>query len=398
MTAPSPAPRIGSSGRATVAVTAPRRPREPSTPGPWADTPPDLPAEELRRRLDGLRTTAERRQDRTLSGIIAACGCALEEWERVARRLRSLEEQRERTAVLAGTAHARLVELLAMVDRLGEAPSGGGPGHGASVPARVGLVVRLLGGFDVRVDGHPVREWAGRRGHAVLQYLVVHRDRPVPRDVLVEAVWPELDGRAGRRRLHQAVYALRQSLRGAAPGRTLVECLAGGYRLDPGCPVWTDVAAFEELAAAAGTGAAGAPEAQARAAVRLYRGDLLPDEDLEWVEARRASLRRSFVDVATGLAGRLAATSDPAAVLAVTTRVLDVDPWHEECVRLQMHAHVTRGESVLAVRAFRRYREELQQELGVEPSATMRAALADVLAARHAEPSGPVPTTGPESP
>src|SRR5439155_16003175 len=112
-----------------------------------------------------------------------------------------------------------------------------------------------------------------RKGQWLLALLVLHRGRPAARDWLAGTLWPDSPNA-------QAMYNLRRNLsdlRGALG--------AAGARLRTGSPhtlaldledAFVDVARFDDLTAR-GDG----PSLEA--AVRLYRGPLLPDCLEEWV-------------------------------------------------------------------------------------------------------------------
>jgi DNA-binding SARP family transcriptional activator len=55
--------------------------------------------------------------------------------------------------------------------------------------------IRLCGRLEVEIDGRQVQDGLrGRRGRALLAFLVLNRARPARREELVGALWPE--GRA----------------------------------------------------------------------------------------------------------------------------------------------------------------------------------------------------------
>lgn len=60
--------------------------------------------------------------------------------------------------------------------------------------------VRLLGGFDIQVDGHPVpaSAWPTRRAVELVQLLALAPRRTLVRDQVIEALWPQLTATAGR--------------------------------------------------------------------------------------------------------------------------------------------------------------------------------------------------------
>jgi hypothetical protein len=84
----------------------------------------------------------------------------------------------------------------------------------ATTPTQSGtspsLTAYLLGGFRVALNLNPVENWPSNRGRMVLKYLLTHRDRPVPREVLMETFWPNAKPGSARNRLNVALHGLRQ--------------------------------------------------------------------------------------------------------------------------------------------------------------------------------------------
>ena len=74
----------------------------------------------------------------------------------------------------------------------------------------------LLGGFQAEVDGQPLPV------HPVLAglwtYLLLHSSRPIHRDQLAFALWPDHSEEEARARLRQSLRQLRELLPPAPPG------------------------------------------------------------------------------------------------------------------------------------------------------------------------------------
>jgi len=70
--------------------------------------------------------------------------------------------------------------------------------------------VRLFGGFAVEVDGRPVSfDGVKPRARSVLRFLAARPGVAIHREVIQEALWPDVDATTGARSLHVAVSALR---------------------------------------------------------------------------------------------------------------------------------------------------------------------------------------------
>lgn len=151
------------------------------------------------------------------------------------------------------------------------------------------LRLRVLGGFEVAIDGRPLtfEGKVQKRPLELLQALAVHGQGPVAVARLADDLWPELDGDAARKAFDAALHRLRKLLGEHASALPLE---AGAVQLDPvriGCDLWTLRRATALPAAELGARPALAAWAHAHA-----RASLLPLQDAAWAaEARRAHAR-----------------------------------------------------------------------------------------------------------
>jgi hypothetical protein len=107
--------------------------------------------------------------------------------------------------------------------------------------------VRCLGGFELRLDGEPVALGSLKpRCQALLRLLAMYGGRPVHREALTDALWPNADHAAGMRGLQVAVSTLRRFLEpDAGRGEASLLVREGQtYRLALPEPTDADVVAF----------------------------------------------------------------------------------------------------------------------------------------------------------
>lgn len=212
------------------------------------------------------------------------------------------------------------------------------PGDGRSAPApRVLLQARLLGDFELRVDGLTVTQWNGPRGLSVVRYLLHRPGYACPRDELLEEFWPGVGASAARNRLQVAVSGVRRALAEVGDGN-VIEYADGGYRICSGVRVEVDVEAFEERASAgkAAERAGDAEGALARyhEAVALYRGHFAADAPYEqWTLLPREVLRIRYVDVLDRCARILLDRERVDECVGIGHRMLDVDQCREDAHR-----------------------------------------------------------------
>jgi DNA-binding SARP family transcriptional activator len=271
----------------------------------------------------------------------------------------------ERGAAVAHEADARLRELGARPQMAAADPE----------PAAAVLAIQALGRFRVLRDGAPVPRsaWRSRKARDLLKMLVARRGRPVSRDALIEALWPEEDPARCANRLSVALSTLRGVLdpeRRFEADRFVVSS-AGAVSLDLD-HVAVDLEAFMGEAAAGlalhDEGQTAQAHARLSAAEAAYAGDLL-EEDLyeDWAVAAREQARDLYVRVARCLAADAHAGGDHDGAVRFLLRVLERDAYDEEAHLALVHALVDAGRHGEARRAFRVYRGRMD-EVGVEPA------------------------------
>jgi hypothetical protein len=145
---------------------------------------------------------------------------------------------------------------------------------------------RLLGRFGVRRAGREIAgsSFGGRRVRQLVQVLLRERGRVVPRDVLVEALWPERVPADPEANL--AVLASRA--RRALGESSLILACQGGYVFADDDRCWVDAEAF---AAAAERGRVSLAAGDAAAALGSYRSI-----KEAWPETQAASSHRGDPD------------------------------------------------------------------------------------------------------
>jgi len=252
------------------------------------------------------------------------------------------------------------------------------------------LRIRVLGGLEIAdATGAAVRLSTAKTG-LVLAALVLAGPRPIRREALIAALWPDRGETQGRGSLRQALVQLRrafpdgEALHIAGEGDTVA--LAG-----PADAV--DAWAFERLAALPGM-------EDREAAARLYRGDVLAGTALpEPLDRHFEPQQRTFRLRALALAESLsrdAAGDAAAACAALAERLLAADPAAEEAHRALIRLHRRAGHANAAHRQLALCREALRRELGVEPEAETLALMAEAAPEQRPDPA-PTPAEPPAS-
>jgi DNA-binding SARP family transcriptional activator len=253
------------------------------------------------------------------------------------------------------------------------------------------LAVCCLGPFRVYQHDRLVEDWPSRKGKSIFKYLVTHRERPIPKEVLMELLWPDSPPDAARNNLNVAIYALRQSLRQNNPNQSQILYQDDCYLINPDLNTWVDVEAFTEHIARAHNLE---DRAQHAAAVReyhlaeaLYLGDFLEEDRYEdWSSTQRQQLQDNYIGLLERLSRHYFAQVDYAACVMEARKILAVDACRESAHRWIMQCYAQQGQRYLAIRQYQDCVDALRNELDVEPSAETTRLYEQILAGETLKP------------
>jgi DNA-binding SARP family transcriptional activator len=209
-----------------------------------------------------------------------------------------------------------------------------------------------------------------RKPLELLQYLIAHTGGPIGVSAVIDALWPDAEGDAGKHSFDVTLYRLRKLL---GPDEAIA--LEGGkLSLNRGV-CWVDCFAFEQLAATLAetndpSGIGARFEALAYRALDLYRGHFLERDELPaWATAYRGKLRFKALDLTERLGKHLEAAARGPAAEQLYRKALQLDPVAEPIHRQLIRLLAARGEKAAAIAAYRRCREMLSIVLNAKPAA-----------------------------
>lgn len=255
--------------------------------------------------------------------------------------------------------------------------------------------ITLLGRTAIERDGVPVATVSGRRAELVFAYLAVERHRGVSRDVLADALWPDVLPDTWNAALRSVLTDVRRTFERA--GFVASEVLLteqGRVRLQLPNDTTIDVEEAQAALTAArehlDRGAPALAADLARQSADAAEAPFLPHHDDGWASEARAQLESLHID-ALRLAGDAAlAAGDPQSALSAADRLVRADPFLEAGHRLRIESLGDLGDRAGALKAYERCKALLESELGIGPSAET----ADVLRrAVQGQTAGAVPPT-----
>ncbi len=232
------------------------------------------------------------------------------------------------------------------------------------------LRVFALGGFRVFKGDLPlpVETWPRRKTRLLLLYLLTQRRR-VPRDELIEALWPDLSPRSAGLALNTTFSELRKLLephlvKGMSSRYLLREDESYTFNFESN--IWYDAQAFEQAVREGGQAALRAQE--------LYRGEWLPEEPyVDWVLRERERLRGLYLNTLMMLLDNQVQQGAWHAGIDLARRILDQEPWLEEVWQALITCYSRLGRRSEALQAYLTCERNLRQELDAAPSPQLRA-------------------------
>ena len=244
------------------------------------------------------------------------------------------------------------------------------------------LAIRLFGAVEVQVGGRVLgpRDLGGARPKQVLELLVVARGRRVPTDRLAELLWGQDLPRNAGGSLQTFVSVLRRHLvPDRERARELVVTEPEAYRLATDC-LDLDLDRFDELVERSSREPTHRARRSLEEALSLVRGEVLEDEPYAtWAQDLRRTYQGRVLGARLEAADAALAERDHAGALAHAQAAEALDPFAERAHRTQMLALYALERQHDALETYRRFRERLARELGLEPSAATRAVEAAIL-------------------
>ena len=229
--------------------------------------------------------------------------------------------------------------------------------------------VQLCGRLSVEVSGAQLADrLRGRQVRLLLAYLLLNRSRPVGREELIGALWPERAPVSQDAALRTLLSRLRSALGGSA--------LAGRDELILSFPepVWVDLEAAgaelqQALQALERADARGA-WALAQVPLNIASRGLLPGAQAAWLEPWRRELedvRLRALEV-LGRAGLRMGGAQLTSVERSARALIEAEPYRESGYVLLIESLAARGNIAEGLRVFERLRTLLRDELGTAPS------------------------------
>ena len=236
--------------------------------------------------------------------------------------------------------------------------------------------MRLLGSFEVRVDGQPLAPKHSRKEHLLLALLALRPNRPVERDWLEEILWGENSPIEAEDYFRHVLSAVRKSL---GSERTRLQSPSNHTLLLDLTQADVDLLTFDNAVVSKDMAAQ-------EQAVSLYCGPLLEGWSEEWVLSERRAREAAFLTALDFLANTALSEHQPSRAVGYLRRCVATDPFREGAYAALMKALGACGDYAEVTRVYRNLRQILHRELNVAPSAETQVFYTQLMAQSKKSP------------
>ena len=238
------------------------------------------------------------------------------------------------------------------------------------------LRIQTLGEFKVLIGGKELdgARWEGHKPKLLLKSILRRHGHDVPKEMIVEDIWPGSSAKAGEKNFKVNLHRLRKALEGDLeenPGFSYIHLESGIVSMDPDL-VSIDMNEFVHFT---GKGhecySRMMPEEALywyEKACGLYLGDFLEEEPYtEWLEQKRVTLRDEYIHALTKKAEINEELDRIPVAVRDLKKVIEINPLHESAYRNLMILYADSGETNTALKVFDECSRIILQELGAEP-------------------------------
>jgi ATP/maltotriose-dependent transcriptional regulator MalT/DNA-binding SARP family transcriptional activator len=227
-----------------------------------------------------------------------------------------------------------------------------------------GLVAYGLGNLRVEMNGREVTdlEWRSEKGKEMFFFFLCNR-RPLRKEEIVTALWPELPDEKTGSLFHSNLYRLRQAL--------YPECIAkdsGRYILDPQGSFRLDVNDFQEALKQAEGLPPESDEAVAamEKALALHTGPFGQEFYSEWVETMRWQFEEQHMRLLTTLAAACTERGEYTRSADLCQQILNADEYNEAAWYRLMSNYILAEQMEAAAFCYRKYVDIVSEGVGAE--------------------------------
>ncbi|MDR0469375.1 MAG: winged helix-turn-helix domain-containing protein [Peptococcaceae bacterium] len=245
--------------------------------------------------------------------------------------------------------------------------------------------INMFGDFKL-VVGDKVIDDSISRSHkmwVLLAFLIIHRQRFISQEELIDVLWPEEDNDNPANALKTLLYRTRASIASILGEEIqLILSQRGSYSWNMQYNIRTDAEDFDQYVTMA---ADISLERQDRKdyyqkAMVFYQHDFLPKlSDQMWVIPFTTYYHYLFLDSVFAYGEMLLADGEYAKLIDLCNQAVKIEPFEEKLYTMLIKAFLAQGNTTAAINQYEKATDLLYRNLGVRPSEGLRELYQDIM-------------------
>ncbi len=224
------------------------------------------------------------------------------------------------------------------------------------------LIVRALGGFEVRNEQGELAKWISKKSMELFAYLLIHKGRPVTKSRIIEHIYTDTSQHNAAIYVNTSVYQLRKTLHALGHKNIIVHSQEQYWLLLD--HIGMDFVQFETQVSRFTTIEYEHIE-QALACEQLYTGELFEDRSYEWSITEQIRLHKLYAVFVKQLSHCLITHRRAQQAVPLLKKLLLSDEWDEEANLLLLQAYGEMKDHVSFTQHYAHISSLYQQELAV---------------------------------
>ena len=263
------------------------------------------------------------------------------------------------------------------------------------------LQIRLLGHFQVSLDGEVVSSFVSDKVRALLAYLVAEAHHPHRRETLSNLLWPDKPDTRARANLRSALANLRQTIGDTTADPPYLSITHHDIMFNLSSNVWVDVETLSNMA--------GIEKATPDNIIRykevldIYQGEFLNGFNLpdslpfdEWALIKRDQYTRKMIAVLQQASNYYEKIGEYESALSFAWRHVELEPWQEKARRKLMRLLLYTDRRDEALQQYLDLESSLQASLNIEPGAKTKQLYQSILEGKEGSHLGITKIAGDE--
>lgn len=186
---------------------------------------------------------------------------------------------------------------------------------------------------------------------------------------LMDTFWPEGVSNDPENALQQMLYKVRSLLKKMFPGiENPIISRSRQFRWNPNLNVYLDLEQFEELFNSSRKDASKKADSLMEA-IDMYENGVQTTGEQDWLEAIHIYYHTIYLDICRSVMEPLQLDSQWIKIIEICDKVCELEPCADEFIVHMMQALIMLGNQQLAISRYYSFRDKLQQEYDIEPSA-----------------------------